>query len=103
MDISEAQIVASNKIKITYIIKNFVTKYGFEPKNGETWVDAIEMTHEKIRVLLRERADGGKILIKDGFRYVPVNDNNESFQKDVVPKIWKRTKISTNAFEKCFN
>lgn len=72
-----------------------VAKQPWMPQPGEAWETVLEKLGDKIRSMQSQRADGGKVLVRDGFYYTA---------DDTVPNrpiVWRRTDQTTPLFGRC--
>jgi hypothetical protein len=102
VEVESATRVTEQKLKIAYIIvgqPEAMSRFAYQPQNGELWSDVLERNGAKIKINSRQRDDSRKIQIKDGFIYGPPS----SFKMDEVPTEYQNTGQPAPLREKCLD
>lgn len=98
-EIQDAVRLAPDRLRWTSIYRKYspldVARQSWMPEPGETWETELLIEGGKIRSLASQRADGRKVLVRNGFYYAA---------DDAVPgrpTVWRKTDQETPYFVRC--
>lgn len=96
--LNSALLITEDKIRLTWIFEGqFPAAPAAFPQNGELWEQVFAKEGAKMKTLELERADGKKLITKDGFVFRPVSGWNE------FPSDWESTGQRPPPLERCLD
>ena len=105
IQISSAERITNEKIKLTYTVTSARNVSGKSvyvwPMDGEIWEVVYEKIGDKMRAWLSQRADGGKVLVRNG--HPTVVGGNWNPEKPGPVMVWNEKPENVPLLERCTN